>query len=70
LSVSRTIGDIEAKMTKFGGNPLCVVCQPDVKEILIKDSDDFILLGCDGIFDKLTSLEIIKTILSTELTPN
>ena len=33
LSVSRTIGDADAKLTKFGGNPNCVICHPDIKEI-------------------------------------
>ena len=33
LSVSRTIGDIEAKLLKYGGNSGCVICKPDVKVI-------------------------------------
>ncbi len=31
LSVSRTFGDIEAKLPKFGGNPNCVIAEPDLK---------------------------------------
>ena len=31
LSVSRTFGDIEAKLEKFGGIPGCIVCDPDIK---------------------------------------
>jgi len=46
LSVSRTIGDVDAKLTRYGGNPNCVICKPDIKEITITDNDDFILLGC------------------------
>lgn len=30
LSVSRTIGDKEAKLTKYGGNPKVVIAQPDI----------------------------------------
>jgi len=26
LSVSRTIGDIDAKLKIYGGNPKCIVC--------------------------------------------
>jgi hypothetical protein len=37
LSVSRTIGDISAKLPKYGGNPKCVVCKPDVIEFNLKD---------------------------------
>jgi hypothetical protein len=31
LSVSRTIGDIEAKDPRYGGNPKCVISTPDIK---------------------------------------
>ena len=31
LSVSRTFGDIEAKLTRFGGNPKVVVAEPEIK---------------------------------------
>jgi protein phosphatase 2C family protein 2/3 len=35
LSVSRTFGDIEAKLERFGGNPLVVVAEPDIKHFKI-----------------------------------
>ena len=60
LSVSRTFGDIEAKMPKFGGNPNVVVATPDIKAFKIKPNHDFILLGCDGIFDKLTNKYVMN----------
>ena len=60
LSVSRTFGDIEAKRQKYGGNPKVVISIPEVKSFKIEDSYDFILLGCDGIFDKLKSQEVVK----------
>ncbi len=46
LSVSRTFGDIEAKREKFGGNPNVVIATPDIKEFMIDDKMDFLLLGC------------------------
>lgn len=60
LSVSRTFGDIEAKREKFGGNPNVVIAVPDIKEFTIDDKMDFLLLGCDGIFDKISNAEVIK----------
>jgi Protein phosphatase 2C len=54
LSVSRAFGDIEAKRRKYGGNPLVLNANPDIKQFKIEDLYDFILLGCDGIFDKLS----------------
>jgi len=44
-----------------------VVCQPEIKEIDITEEDDFLLLGCDGMFDKLENKDIIKSMLSTEI---
>ena len=29
--VSRTIGDIEAKLVKYGGNPKVVIPEPEIK---------------------------------------
>lgn len=60
LSVSRTFGDIEAKREKFGGNPNVVIATPDIKEFTIDDKMDFLLLGCDGIFDKISNAEVLK----------
>ena len=60
LSVSRTIGDIEAKYLQFDGNPKVVIAEPDIFEFEITDQDDFLFLGCDGIFDCATNEEIIN----------
>lgn len=59
LSVSRTIGDIEAKIEKYEGNPNVVIADPDVTAFEIKDNHDFIVIGCDGVFDKLSSKDAI-----------
>lgn len=60
LSVSRTFGDIEAKREKFGGNPNVVIAISEIKEFEIDDKMDFLLLGCDGIFDKISNAETLK----------
>ena len=57
LSVSRTFGDIEAKLPKFGGNPNCVIAEPDLKAFQIKDDFDFIVIACkplplDSLFNR------------------
>ena len=56
LSVSRTFGDIEAKKSKYGGNPRVVIATPEIKVFKVEDNYDFIVIGCDGIFDKLSNL--------------
>lgn len=60
LSVSRTFGDIEAKRIKYGGNPKVVIATPDIKCFKIEDNYDFVVLGCDGIFDKLNNEQVIQ----------
>ena len=70
LSVSRTIGDVEAKLVQYGGNPQVIIPLPDVFIYdLQKDDIDFIVLGCDGIYDQLSNEEILDsgwTIFSNE----
>lgn len=54
LSVSRTFGDLEAKHLDLGGIPGVVVCDPDVNYLPNGANElDFIVMGSDGIFDKL-----------------
>ncbi|CAD8144739.1 unnamed protein product [Paramecium pentaurelia] len=62
LSVSRTFGDIEAKLEQFGGNSRVVISEPEIKIIKLNQEHDFIVMGCDGIFDKLSSEEVIDII--------
>ena len=58
LSVMRTIGDIKAKTKKYGGNPGTIINKPDIFVYDININDDFIVMGCDGIFDNLSNQEI------------
>jgi protein phosphatase PTC2/3 len=68
LSVSRTIGDIEAKRTLYDGNPRVVIPEPDVVVFdLRKTQPDFLVIGCDGIFDNMDSKDLIHTIWQATL---
>jgi len=62
LSVSRAFGDCTAKMVKYGGNPDCVIATPEIEVVPLSNKDDFILLGSDGVFDKLTNNQINLTV--------
>ena len=56
LSVSRSFGDIEAKFQKYGGNPKVLIAKPEITYFQIDPNNhDFIMMGSDGIFDKLTN---------------
>lgn len=54
LSVSRTFGDTEAKVTAKGGNPNVVVASPEIQSFKLDKLHDYMILACDGIFDKLS----------------
>lgn len=62
LSVSRTFGDIESKDIKFGGKKGVVAALPDIAEFELNEEYNFIVIGCDGIFDVLSNMEIMECI--------
>lgn len=54
LSVCRTFGDAEAKIASLGGINDCVTCQPELmSEPNASQTYDYIIIGSDGIYDKL-----------------
>eukprot|EP00948_MAST-09A_sp_MAST-9A-sp1_P002881 g2881.t1 len=66
LGVARSFGDIEYKNWKercFKGYQLTsdlIIPKPDIKEIKIEPNDEFLVLGSDGIFDSLTSQNVVN----------
>ena len=63
LSVSRTIGDAEGKIPSIGGNPNVIICKPDIYKFNILENDiDYFVLGCDGIFDQMSSEDVFKCV--------
>ena len=62
LSVSRTFGDIEAKLEKYGGKQGVVCSEPEISQFSIDvEKNDFLCLGCDGIFDRLSSINVVDS---------
>ena len=54
LSVCRTFGDAESKIPQVGGIENCVTCLPEIiTEPNVSLTYDYIIIGSDGIFDKL-----------------
>ena len=44
--MSRTFGDMEAKIPQYGGNPRVVVSDPEIIDFKITEDIDYIFLGC------------------------
>jgi len=51
IEVTRSIGDASI--------PLCIA-EPYVNKIALKAEDDFLIVGCDGVFDELTDAMVCK----------
>ena len=62
LSVSRTFGDVEAKTEYLGGMKNVVVALPDITEFELNEDFNFLVIGCDGIFDVLNNDQILECI--------
>jgi len=52
LSVSRSFGDVEAKLPKFGGMSNVLIPTPEIISFKIDSQIDFLILGCKLIFLK------------------
>ena len=54
---------MEAKAEHLLGNPKVVIADPDISFFKVdKDQHDFVLIGCDGIFDKLDNKDVVHTV--------
>ena len=62
LSVSRTIGDIHAKLAQYGGNSNVIVPTPEIKHFRITNEHDFIIMCSDGIFDRLDNQKVVDCV--------
>lgn len=63
LNLSRAIGDHAYKMKKdLPAHEQMISAQPDIKKITITDEDEFMILACDGIWNSLTSAEVVEFI--------
>lgn len=57
LNISRTFGDFHLKQDNDGP----YISEPDIKQVDLNENVDFIMLCCDGVFDRLTTKETIET---------
>ncbi|KAL1540611.1 protein-serine/threonine phosphatase [Salvia divinorum] len=53
LSVSRALGDWHMKKPKGSASPLSA--EPELQEMLLSEDDEFLILGCDGLWEVMSS---------------
>jgi len=64
LNLSRAIGDMDNKAnTSLPPDQQMVICKPDIMERTFnKEKDNFIIMGCDGVWELQTMQIICSTI--------
>ena len=66
LSVSRTIGDASSKVPFLGGKLGVIISTPEITKFTLNENvNDSIVMGSDGIYDKLDNEDIVQSIWST-----
>ncbi|XP_030539464.2 probable protein phosphatase 2C 27 isoform X2 [Rhodamnia argentea] len=64
LSVARAIGDWHMKGREGSSSPL--TAEPELQEMVLCEEDEFLILGCDGLWDVMSS-QCAVTIVRKEL---
>ena len=70
LAVSRAFGDVDAKVKELGGNPNVLIAVPEIKSFTVKANIDFICIGSDGIFDRLSNQDVVELVWDKSLSFN
>jgi serine/threonine protein phosphatase PrpC len=65
LNLSRSIGDLKYKQVP--GIPPAhqmITAEPDIMQVVLQDDDEFLLLGCDGIWDCLSNHQAVDFVMN------
>ncbi|XP_026660606.1 probable protein phosphatase 2C 11 isoform X2 [Phoenix dactylifera] len=63
LNLARAIGDMEFKQNKFlPAERQIVTCNPDINIVELCEDDDFLILACDGIWECMSSQQLVDFI--------
>lgn len=61
LNLSRSIGDLKYKQVPGIPPPEQIItAEPDIMQVVVEPNDEFLILGCDGIWDCLTNENAVK----------
>ncbi|KAJ0978664.1 hypothetical protein J5N97_014138 [Dioscorea zingiberensis] len=58
LSVSRALGDWDLKLPQGSTSPL--IAEPEFRQALLTEDDEFLIIGCDGIWDVMSSQQAVS----------
>ncbi|XP_072996613.1 probable protein phosphatase 2C 2 [Typha latifolia] len=60
LSVSRALGDWDMKMPQ--GSPSPLIAEPEFRQAVLTEDDEFLIIGCDGIWDVMSSQDAVNIV--------
>lgn len=60
LSVTRALGDWDMKLPSGSASPL--IAEPEFRQIVLTEDDEFLIIGCDGIWDFMSSQQAVSIV--------
>jgi protein phosphatase PTC2/3 len=60
LSVTRALGDWDMKTPSSSTSPL--IAEPEFQQTTLTEDDEFLIMGCDGIWDVMTSQHAVSIV--------
>ncbi|XP_031279653.1 probable protein phosphatase 2C 49 [Pistacia vera] len=60
LSVSRALGDWDMKFPR--GSPSPLIAEPEFRQMVLTEDDEFLIIGCDGIWDVMSSQHAVSLV--------
>lgn len=60
LSVTRALGDWDLKMPR--GSPSPLIAEPEFNQAVLTEDDEFLIIGCDGIWDVMSSQYAVSVV--------
>lgn len=60
LSVTRALGDWDMKLPR--GTPSPLIADPEFRQVVLTEDDEFLIIGCDGIWDVMTSQHAVSLV--------
>ncbi|CAA2979226.1 probable phosphatase 2C 49 [Olea europaea subsp. europaea] len=60
LAVTRALGDWDMKLPR--GSPSPLIAEPEFRQIVLSENDEFLIMGCDGIWDVMSSQQAVNLV--------
>ncbi|KAG6593262.1 putative protein phosphatase 2C 49, partial [Cucurbita argyrosperma subsp. sororia] len=61
LSVSRALGDWDMKLLPHG-SPSPLIAEPECRQVVLTEEDEFLIIACDGIWDVMSSQHAVDVV--------